>query len=336
MTTTSTSLPRSIVFATDALEPLGDLAREAEAAGLHRVWTTEYVGRDAVARALAIALGTTRIQVATGVAYAFTRAPLAMSALAADVHRLSGGRFALGLGSGTRGVRRWFDADFEPPARRMAAYADALRAGWERQGLASPPPVYAAGLNPVMVRWVAGSCDGVLLHALALSRAHLAERVLPAIERGTELRGARPHVAMWCVTAVAEDPEHARDLARRQLAFYLSTPTYASVAEGTSWSELPGAVRAAFDDSGRTASWRELGRLIPDEVVDELALAGTAQDVARDLRRLEGELAALGIDEVVLQTAGAGATDDELVESCRGIVRAAGRSPGAPEATVGA
>jgi len=90
---------RSVVFATDALEPLVGLAKMAEDAGFDRVWTTEYPGRDAVARALAIALGTGRIGVGTGIAYAFTRAPLAMAGLAGDVQRLAGGRFALGLGA---------------------------------------------------------------------------------------------------------------------------------------------------------------------------------------------------------------------------------------------
>ncbi|MGH9281602.1 MAG: LLM class flavin-dependent oxidoreductase, partial [Acidimicrobiales bacterium] len=128
----STGLRRSLVFATDALEPLVELARAAEEAGFARVWTTEYPGRDAVARALAIALGTQRIGVGTGIAYAFTRAPLAMAGLAADVQRLAGGRFALGLGAGTRGVRRWYGAGFDPPAPRLAAYVEQLEAAWSR------------------------------------------------------------------------------------------------------------------------------------------------------------------------------------------------------------
>ncbi|MGH9000604.1 MAG: LLM class flavin-dependent oxidoreductase, partial [Acidimicrobiia bacterium] len=89
-------LRRSLVFATDALEPLSELGRAAEQAGFDRVWTTEYPGRDAVARALAIGLATGRIGIGTGITYAFTRPPLAMAALAADVQRLCGGRFALG------------------------------------------------------------------------------------------------------------------------------------------------------------------------------------------------------------------------------------------------
>src|SRR5262249_32706857 len=93
-------LRRSIVFATDALDPVIELAQNAEKAGFQRVWTTEYPHRDAVLRALAIALRTKSIGVGTGIAYAFTRLPLAMAAMSADVQRLSGGRFTLGVGAG--------------------------------------------------------------------------------------------------------------------------------------------------------------------------------------------------------------------------------------------
>jgi alkanesulfonate monooxygenase SsuD/methylene tetrahydromethanopterin reductase-like flavin-dependent oxidoreductase (luciferase family) len=320
---TSTSLRRSVVFATDELEPLAALARRAERAGLDRVWTTEYVNRDAVARALALALATERIGVATGIAYAFTRLPLAMAALAADVQRLSGGRFSLGISSGTRGVRRWFGADFEPPAPSIGAYADALRAAWAANADLDgrPPKLYAAALNPIMTRTVARTCDGALLHALALSRAHLYERVLPALRDGSAQRSrAEPlEIAAWCITSIDEDAERARELARRQLAFYLSTPSYRTVTAGSSWERVAEDVRSAFDASGRTAKWAELSHLIPDAAVDELTISGAPADVRAKALALEAELAAAGVTELVFQLAGADVSAAELVASCERI-----------------
>jgi alkanesulfonate monooxygenase SsuD/methylene tetrahydromethanopterin reductase-like flavin-dependent oxidoreductase (luciferase family) len=325
-------LRRSLVFATEQLEPLPELARRAEAAGLDRVWTTEYVGRDAVARALAVALATERIEVATGITYAFARLPLSLAALSADVQRLSGGRFALGISSGTRGVRRWYGAeDFGPPAPAIAAYADALRAAWaEDEELAAPPPVYAAALNPAMARSVARSCDGVLLHALALSRVHLHERLLPALRTGFDQRSreGRFEVALWCITAVDEDEERARELARRQLAFYLSTPSYRTVTEGTPWEAVADAVREAFDASERRASWSELSGLIPDAVVDELTIAGPPALAREKALALEEELRDLGVTELVFQTAGADVSGAELVSNCEQIAGALGNGSG--------
>lgn len=315
-------LRRSLVFATDELEPLPALARRAEQSGLDRVWTTEYVGRDAVARALAVALATERIEVATGITYAFTRVPLAMAALAADVQRLSGGRFALGISSGTRGVRRWYGAEFEPPAPAIAEYATALRQAWsEMPGLGAPPKVYGAVLNPAMTRHVARSCDGALLHALALSRTHLRERVVPALETGLERRedGGELEIAAWCITSIDADEERARENARRQLAFYLSTPSYRTVAEGTSWEGVATAVREAFDASDRKAAWGELSHLIPDPVVDELTISGSPATARARARELEAELGELGVTELVFQTAGADVSAGELISNCEQI-----------------
>jgi alkanesulfonate monooxygenase SsuD/methylene tetrahydromethanopterin reductase-like flavin-dependent oxidoreductase (luciferase family) len=315
-------LRRSLVFATDELDPLVELAVRAEEAGLDRVWTTEYPNRDAVARALAIALSTERIGVATGIAYAFTRVPLAMAALAADVQRLSNGRFALGISSGTRGVRRWYGAEFDPPAPSIGAYAEALRTAWaSNDDLAAPPPVYAAALNPIMTRTVGRTCDGALLHALALSRTHLHERLLPALREGQAQRELDSpfEVAAWCITAIDEDEENARELARRQLAFYLSTPSYSTVTAGTSWDGVAEAVRSGFDESGRKATWGELSHLIPDHVVDELTISGSPASARAKADALEEELAGLGVTELVFQTAGADVSADQLVANCERI-----------------
>jgi alkanesulfonate monooxygenase SsuD/methylene tetrahydromethanopterin reductase-like flavin-dependent oxidoreductase (luciferase family) len=323
----SRPLRRSLVFATQQLDPLVDLSRRAEAAGLDRVWTTEYVGRDAVARALAIALGTERIEVATGIAYAFTRVPLAMAALSADVQRLSGGRFSLGISSGTRGVRRWYGADFDPPAPSLAAYVDALREAWGKDPeLQTPPKIYAAALNPIMTRTVGRSCDGALLHALALSRTHLHDRLLPALREGLSQRADDSpfEIAAWCITAVDEDEELARELARRQLAFYLSTPSYSTVTAGTSWESVAEAVRTSYDESDRKAAWSELSHLIPDEVVDELTIAGSASTARAKAAALGAELREEGVTELVFQTAGADVSGAELISNCEQIVDALG------------
>ncbi len=329
---TGTRLPRSIVFATDALDPLPALARQAETAGFSRVFTTEYLHRDAVARALAIALGTTRIGVGTGISYAFARAPLGMAALAADVQRLSHNRFALGISSGTRGVRRWYEAEFDPPGPKIAEYADKLRAAWERNpDLTQPPPIYGAALNPIMGRLVRRSCDGVLLHPLAVARTHLASRLLPALEQREGDRKDDFEVLAWCITSIADDELIARERARRQLAFYFSTPSYRTVAEGTGWENVPLAVREAFDASDRKASWSELALLVPEDLVDELALVGTPSQVRTRLASLEPELMSFGITELVFQTVGADLSENEIVENCQLIASELG--PGSPAAT---
>ncbi|GAA1010556.1 hypothetical protein Aple_029260 [Acrocarpospora pleiomorpha] len=326
--TAMSPLRRGLVFATAELDPLGDLARQAEAAGFHRVWTTEYPHRDAVVRALAVAQRTESIEIGTGIAYAFARLPLAMAAMAADVQRLSGGRFSLGLSPGTRGVRRWFGADFEPPAPALVAYAAALRAAWsQNEDLADrPPPILGAALNPIMGRHVAANLDGVLLHPLAIARRHLVERLLPAVAKGSNARRP-PSVIAWCVTSIGPDEEVARARARAQLAFYFSTPSYRTVAAGTGWEHIPAQVQDGFKAIG--PSWARLGELIPDSVVDELTVSGTPATAARRVRRLERELGDLGVTEIAFQTVGAELGGSAFAASCEQIIHSL--APGVPD-----
>lgn len=325
-------LHRSLVFATDILEPLAPLARAADAAGFHRVWTTEYIGRDAVTRALAIGLATKSIAVGTGIAYAFTRPPVAMAAQALDVQRLIGGRFALGLGTGTRGVRRWYQSDFDPPATRFEAYTSELRAAWQRmreETWPRPPEVYGAGLNPAMLRAVGRSSDGVVLHPLAITRVHLHERVLPSLAQGRAAPAAhglaKPcKVAAWCITSIDADEEVARSNARRQLAFYLSTPSYRPALEGSPWLTVADDVQAAFSARKPDVDWSKLEPLIPDDLVDQITLTGTRASVREQAARLEAELADLGVDEIVFQTVGVELSDEVTVRNCEAIIGSLG------------
>jgi alkanesulfonate monooxygenase SsuD/methylene tetrahydromethanopterin reductase-like flavin-dependent oxidoreductase (luciferase family) len=314
---------RGIVFATDVLDAVVELAAEAEEHGFARVWTTEYPGRDGIARALAIALRTSRIEVGTGVAYAFARLPLAMAALASDVQKLSNGRFGLGLSPGTKGVRRWFGADFEPPAPTLTAYVDTLRELWADTSVyASPaPPIYLAAFNPIMTRHAAGSADGLLLHPLAAGAVHLNERVLPAVQRGAEGRDAPPELVAWRVVSLDDDEERARERAAAQLAFYFSTPSYATAVEGTEWEAVPERIRDAFQAQKPAPDWIDIGRLVPDSMIDEFTLAGTAASVRRRLPEVERVLRDAGVSELVFQTVGAGIGDDEVVQNCRRIIR---------------
>lgn len=318
----------------------------ADAAGLHRIWTTEYATRDAVIRAVALGMQTERIQVGTGISYAFTRLPLAAAAMAADAQLATGGRFTLGLGAGTRGMReRFYGQDtFDHPAPRLAEYVELLKAAWgAEEGLefagdhysanvpgyrAHPelkqlgvPQVYGSGLNSTMIRYAAASCDGVALHPVASATHYLEQVVAPAMARGREQAGRPVSLAAWRITSIDDDGDQARNRVRANLAFYFSTPSYASVVEGTPWEQVADRVRDRFHDIG--PQWIRVGEVVPDDMVHAFSLAGTAAEVADRLPGLEADLADLGADEVVFQTVGIGLTDEETVDNCRRIISVA-------------
>lgn len=333
------AMRRSIVFSTSAFGPLLDVARAAESAGFHRVWTTETTTRDAVVRAVAIAAATTRIRVGTGIAYAFTRAPLATATMAADAHAASGGRFALGLGTGTRGMRtRRYGVDFDSPGPRFGEYVELVRAAWAARGelafdgryyRAAVPgfelerdaveglEIYGAAVNPRMLSEALDVCDGVLLHAVTAVPRYLDGTVVPL------LRATRPgkpaSVALWCITSIDDDAEAARTRAKATLAFYFTTPSYAGVVEGTQWEAPVARIRDAFR-AGDAGAPHELAALVPDDLTDALALSGTPRDVAARLPDFEAELAKRGVGELVFQTVGVGLPQDVAVANCQAIV----------------
>lgn len=335
-------MKRSLVLSTNAFRPLIDVARRAEAVGLHRIWTTESTSRDALTRALALGLQTERIRVATGITYAFTRAPLAMATAAADVHIATGGRFALGVGAGTKGMRtrRYGIHDFDHPAPRLADYVRLMREAWSATGgltyespfyrtaIATPPvseefgglpplEVFGSGVNRLMLRHSAAACDGVALHPLVSHLPYLDRVAVPAIREG----GRAEQVAAWRITSVHQDPGQARLIARRNLAFYFTTPSYATVVEEGRWEAVVTGIRESFRANPGLA-WADLAEQVPDKMVDDFCLAGSPDQVRDTVRILEDDLAERGVNELVFQIAGIGLSGEEYVDACGEVIDA--------------
>jgi alkanesulfonate monooxygenase SsuD/methylene tetrahydromethanopterin reductase-like flavin-dependent oxidoreductase (luciferase family) len=353
------AMRRSLVLAGVApLNILQELTRSAEEAGLYRVWTIEGTGGDGIVRALAIGVATSRIQVATGIAYTFPKLPLHTAGMVAEVQDLLGGRFTLGLGAGTRGIRRRYGLEEDHPAPRFGEYVDLVRdaldsdGGFEFSGkfyrssapllsFAGDPArrratrIYGSGVNRIMLETAAAHCDGVGLHPVAGIQPYFDEVALPALalghRRSAKRRDEKLSIALWYICSVHEDRVIARQRAADVLAFYFSTPSYGTPLQGSVWAGVAVQVRDAFRAAVPNVDWRALGELIPEEMIDELCLAGTRDEVSERLIPLEHELAERGVDELVLEpTSHSGVT--EFRESCEGIIRvAAAGNPRASE-----
>src|SRR5438105_2595983 len=108
-----------------------ELARQAEQAGFGSAWAPEFHNHSGVLALGACAMATDRIELGTAIAWAFARAPLLTAVTALDLDEMSGGRFLLGLGTGTRRMRTdWLGAPGERPARRLRETVEAIRAVW--------------------------------------------------------------------------------------------------------------------------------------------------------------------------------------------------------------
>lgn len=342
-------MKRSLVVAGRCpVEHVRQIARAADDSGLHRLWFTETTSRSALIRALVAGEATRRVGVATGIAYTFVRSPLATAIAAADIQDALGGRFALGLGAGTRGLRRRFGVEEDHPAPRFGEYADLVRAAltsepgpfafhgrffqadtpWLRldtpAALRTDLTIYGSGVNPIMLRTAARHCDAIALHPVAAISPYFEDVVLPAIAEGARRGGRTPLIACWRMCSVHDDETVARYRAKRLLAFYFSTPSYGGALALTRWDAVGAAIRDGFK-AGR--DWPTLAALVPEDMVDEICLAGTPGQVTEQLATAGKRLESLGVDEIVLEPSGTDSADDDgeaFRDGCLDIIRVAG------------
>jgi alkanesulfonate monooxygenase SsuD/methylene tetrahydromethanopterin reductase-like flavin-dependent oxidoreductase (luciferase family) len=316
--------------------PLASAASVLERAGLDGAWTTELPARDAILRALYVSAHTSRLTVGTGVSYCFTRHPLAMATMAVEMQAMTGDRFRLGLGTGHRAHWDWYGIDMAGPATRLQEYVSLMRAafaadnGLEFSGryyevkipgfrfpdesktqFGNTPLIFGSGLSPAMLRAVGRSCDGILLHPLALLDPFLDEIALPQLEVGTRQGNRSFSLIASCITVINDDRELARSRARRQLAFYLSQPGFSVAVSGSKWEGEVARLRAIVSDNG----FRGLdagAAQISDSLLDACTVAGSLSDAARSVEALEVRLAQRGFQEIIFAPVYDGLAPDEV------------------------
>jgi len=327
-------MKRSLVLINDSIAELCEQARLAEKTGFDAVWLTDFYNRDAFVRMAAVAGATSRIKVASGIAYAFGRSPVLTAAAAADIDEVSGGRLILGLGTGTRRMQEsWYGLTFESPAPKAAEVVRLLRALWQapagrpfrfdgrfyriaidlfgRPGrVRSDIPIYMAGVNPGMVRTAASVADGLVGHPL-YSRRYLREVVHPAVTAGLQRSGRERRafdLAGYVITSISDDRQQARDEARRQIAFYATAGTYDIILDLHGWGTQKDALRAAF----RTFDIAAMQAAITDDMVEQIAITGTPDECMRQFATWDGLL-----DHVLLYPPSFGVPRQRLLENYR-------------------
>lgn len=271
-----------------AVTAVGEHAARAESLGFAGVGVTETNGNPFLAAAQA-AQATSRVRVSTAIAVAFARTPMDVAYTARDLQALSGGRFALGLGTQVRAhVERRFGAVWSRPAARMREYVLALHAIWDawetggelsfegdfyRHTLMPPnfrpapaqhprPPVLLAAVRERMTEVAGEVAGGLLGHAFCTPQV-LREVTLPALERGLERGGrSRGDVEVTASVFVATTDEEW-EANRRRVAFYGSTPGYRHVLDHHGL----GTLFEALHERSRAGGWAELPGLVDDDVL---------------------------------------------------------------------
>ena len=311
-------------------------ARELAATGTDGLFTFE--GPHDVFLPLALAAQAVDLPIMTNVAIALPRSPVHLAHLAHDLHELSGGRFALGLGSQVRThIERRYGGTWDRPAQRMREIVAATRevlAAWQEGRPPSfrgeftrhdylpptfappplpwgPPPVLMGALGPVMTRTAGEVSDGLLVMPFN-TRRHIVERTLPALNEGIARAGRRPEevaVVPEVIVAVGRDEQEleASTLGARALVgFYGSTPSYRPVLE----IEGRGDLQPQLQELARKGDPMAMGNAVDDALLDLIAVRGTPVECAR----LIGEKLAGVSDRVCAYFVGARPSDETVAE----------------------
>ena len=260
---------------------------------------------------------TEKIRLGTAIAIAFARNPMNLANLGYDMQVISGGRFVLGLGTQVKPhIEKRFSSTWSKPAKRMREMVLAIRAIWDTwEGNAelkfkgefythtimipafnpgpNPyglPPIFTGGFGPLMTQVAGEVADGFIAHPFN-TRKSLLENTLPALDKGLALSGrSRQDLEVMCatliVTADNDDMLAASKLAaRKQLAFYGSTPAYLPTLACHGWDDVHRELNA-LSKQGR---WDEMTDLVGDEILEEIAVVGKRHEIADKLiSRLEG------------------------------------------------
>jgi probable F420-dependent oxidoreductase len=300
------------------MRDVAGIARAADAIGFAGLWSVE-TKHNAFFPLLIAAEHSRRVELGTSVAIAFPRSPMVTAQIAWDLQALSAGRFILGLGTQVRAhIERRYGMNWDAPVARLRDYIQALRAIWQAwqtgeklfyQGkyyqhtlmtpffnpgpIAHPRiPIYIAGVNEGLARLAGELCEGFHVHPFH-SIKYIAEVVRPQIAVGAARAGRSPtDVVLASSVFVITGPDEAaienmRRMAREQIAFYASTPTYRVVMATHGWQD----VGEQLSRLAAMKRWNEMSALISDQMLEVFAVQAPLDQLGHALRaRYQGVL----------------------------------------------
>lgn len=307
--------------------------RDGEALGLGTVFLSERFNiKEIVTLSGAAAACTTELGIATGVTNHNTRHPIVTASYATTMHRLTSGRFSLGLG---RGMDRMFDAFGLPriTTAQLEDFAGLMRRLWHgemvvgHEGPAGSWPVLVldpefdediplllSAFGPQSLQLAGRAFDGVILHTFFTDDT--LQRCVATIRGSAERAGRDPAaVRIWSCYAVVGDwiPEDMRlKKTVGRMATYLQA--YGDLMVRTNgWDPdvltrfradpLVAGFRGALDGKATTAELEHVATLIPEEWLRAAAYGSPEQCAAAVRRQID-----LGADGVIMH----GATPTEL------------------------
>ncbi|MFB1299041.1 LLM class flavin-dependent oxidoreductase [Mycobacterium sp. pW049] len=297
------------LFPTEPTGVMCSYVRLCEDLGYDHVWfgDSQNIWRESSTVMGAAAVGTERIVFGTGVTNAVTRHPSLLASTWATLAEFTGGRVALGIGTGdsslrTMGLKPLKLAELENSIGDLRALFRGEKVAEPTSGaeyhlnyLDGPVdiPIYIAASAPKILEMSGRIADGVIV--LVGTAPEFIKGALDTIGRGAEQSGRSLddlHIVLWTPTAIGEDSTEARDLVRAHVSRVAIRPLPAKV--DPSLEKAIDRIREQYNYYEHMNPEAAHADLVPDELVDLFALAGTKAECAQRLKEIES----LGVDQV--------------------------------------
>ncbi|MEU6263233.1 LLM class flavin-dependent oxidoreductase [Saccharopolyspora shandongensis] len=297
------------LFPTEPVSIMRKYTHLAEELGYANVWfgDSQNIWRESSITMGAAAVGTERIVFGTGVTNAVTRHRSLLASTWASLAEFTGGRVALGIGTGdsslrTMGLKPLKLAELEraiDELRELFAGRDVKEASsgasFHLNYVTEPLdiPIYIAASAPRILELSGRIADGVIV-LVGASRTFI-QAALDTIEKGAKASGRTLddlHIVLWTPTAIQDNPVKARDLARAHVARVCIRPLPAQV--DSSLQAAIDRIRDSYDYYHHMDTEADHADIVPDELVDLFALAGTPAECEQRVR----EISDLGIDQI--------------------------------------
>ena len=272
----------------------------AEELGYESAWATEGHGGDQFSVLTACALKTEKILLGTGISSIFVRSAPTIAMAAASVDHFSQGRFVLGLGTSHKvQVGPEHGLVFGQAIPRLRECVDIVRTllrdghvayqgevynieGFELwfHPLRKEIPVYVAAVFPKMLEVCGEIAQGALLTWCTPEHAQTAVRHIAMGAQRADRDPAEVDVATLLACTVAAGKGEEIQALRDNIAAYASGfPRYRRLMEEAGFAEELKGVRQAWEAGDKDKA----ARLVPDGLIDKMALVGTPDQVRRRL-----------------------------------------------------
>jgi alkanesulfonate monooxygenase SsuD/methylene tetrahydromethanopterin reductase-like flavin-dependent oxidoreductase (luciferase family) len=144
-------------------------------------------------------------------------------------------------------------------------------------------PIWIAAVNRGMIASAGAVADGLVGHPVATRRWHR-EVTLPGLRAAEETAGRSAGacaLAPYVMTSIQETREEAVRDAKGQIGFYYTTGIYHSILELHGLGEVGARCKKAL----RSFDVQAMAEAIPDDLVDEIAIACTPDEARQRLEQ---------------------------------------------------